>query len=188
MKKKSILLLIIMMIFSCSVDEAIEDDTLINAKTEADFNTIIETSPSKETDVEIGPEKQLTKDIFNHGGLFNDNTTTSIGSATLGGFGDPDQGCGDFVAPFVFDPSFHIGYIVYNVYYDSTVISIDEINCIRKEYFEEFSCLRIEEGYLNPNTPYHDVWYFICDPTSGQGGSGPPRPENKASTDPRVQL
>lgn len=100
------------------------------------------------------------------------------------------NGCKKWVAP-VQQPQ-QIGEEI-DIFYDSTLVSEKEINCIRRSFFEQFCNLRmsIEQDDLDP---YHDIWVIVDNLNSeecsfenpGSGGVAAKNAVQKAEEDPRV--
>jgi len=171
---------------------------------------IISGCSKEDLDPEI-PEvgiNSITEDPINDKNNYNSNQHNTIGSSApldSGGnnlgedssdgidfFNDPlvvNFGCENWVAPIhrVGEKGFSI-----DIYYDPLVVPINEINCVRQEFFQRWSSLRMSR--IQDDDPYHDVWMdtAVCDPldlecsNGGSAGSATPNATKDAERDRRT--
>jgi len=178
--------ILVSLALGCTKDADFEDQEINQIQVTDSEESANSTTNLEAPEENIDLDKQLKK-------TQQDIHETSIGGgSTIGGFGDPDQGCGEITFP-IYDPVIDGPHFrLLDVYYNSNVVSINEINCIREEFFEDFPYLRIQEGYLNNSTPFHDVWLV----PSFTNGGGPPfsvegrkdSVKDKVRNDPRTEL
>ncbi|NAS32234.1 hypothetical protein GTQ40_14710 [Flavobacteriaceae bacterium R38] len=141
MKVKNVLLtLIVLALFACS-----SDDLTNNLQ-------------------DVNSEIQLEQNILNTSNAsFQIPQTTQFSSEDEDGFiliglGGINYGnCPEFMAPFRDNPSQQTGQLL-DVRYDPST-PLDEINCIRKSFFEQFCYLRMFA--YDPGDPYHDIWIEV---------------------------
>ena len=162
-----------------SIDNIQEDSVISNTNSESE-NTSISVAETSEilnnatvnTVEEIGLSSTNKKEIF----------TKNSGEVTksFNPFGFPQGGgCDDWTAPWA-NIQLDDGKLL-DVYYDSNEVSLDNINCVRKFFFEMYPNLRLV--LIEPGNPYHDIWYIISDGT-GTGGSAS-NVEQSLNDDPR---
>jgi len=144
MKNKFILTLAVAFLtFACSTDSIITEGQ--------DLNEIQQIEENRLDSLNITPLDSPQTSSFN--GNFGSGPLVDESG---------DQGCNDFIAPFYYDAVDGPIQEVIDVYYESAIVDQDEINCIRKEFFNQFpNCIRF--GPIN-NDPFHDVWVLICEP------------------------
>lgn len=77
-----------------------------------------------------------------------------------------------------------IGDIIH-ITYDQN-LTLEEVNCIRQEYFGQFECLRM--ALIQPSNPHYDVWLAIraCGPPGSDGNNTVTSAKNEAENDPQV--
>ncbi len=91
-------------------------------------------------------------------------------------------GCPSWTPPFV-QPG-ETGLLLH-VYYNPNLVPLDQINCVRQDYSQQFCNLRFVAA--NPGDPYHDIWTFVSDLNCSIGPSaGKDSAETATQTDPRV--
>lgn len=98
----------------------------------------------------------------------------------------PFLGCPEWIAPIA---SLDNQGEVIHIYYDPNLVSLDEINCIRKDFFERYCYLRMSR-LQNEQDPYHDVWVYEytldCDWVGPSAGTSTKSAAQKAEEDPRT--
>lgn len=118
------------------VDDQIESDNS-KIQLEADYNNLETSNPiDRNSTVSI----EISEDV---------NASLGIGSGIPLG-----NNCPDFEAPVASLSETSDFVIRYN-----STIPVNEINCIRKEYFERFPCLRMSA--IQSSDPYIDAWVVI---------------------------
>jgi len=145
MKFKNILLIsIVTIFFSCNSDELTNDLQETNTETQIEEEIISISNTSSSI-------PQVTNQIFSE---------DEDGFVTIGLGGINYGNCPEFVAPFRDNPN-QTGQLL-EVFYDPST-PLDEINCIRKSFFEDPRFCYLRMFAYDPGDPYHDVWIEVDD-------------------------
>lgn len=167
MKNKFIFALLIMLTtLGCSTDDTINETTIENQE-------IIESGI-----FDFGPENTFG------GGTSNPDDPS-------GGEGFVDLNEGQTCPDFIFGQSTDLGTPFFRVSFNPLLVGADQINCIRKEYKEQFPCLQLAfNQFGTEENPYIEYW-ALCDPGTTGGESthentSVEEVQAETSSDPRI--
>lgn len=164
MKNKLILLFAMLIVFSCTTDTDFQEELDLNQIEENNpenlisLQTSLDSNSNQTTNDANATKNSNVKSSGFHENKSFDNTFIDESGPVI---------CSDYVSQHLFDANHNYGSSVkiVNVYYDPGLVSLDDINCIRKEMTESFNVFSTFVAFdivsLNDNNPYHDVWKVI---------------------------